>query len=151
MKKILLLTILLSGTALAQAPGKVQWTAEQGTGKDGVVVVSVAAQIEKGWHIYAQTQSPEGPTPLRVGIEPGAPYELAGAITGSKPLKHHDASFDLDTEFYTDAFVLKVPVKENSAAQQPVPITVRFQMCSDTTCMPPKTVHLVAGHNSPAA
>jgi hypothetical protein len=129
----------------------VQWSASAQPASNGVVVVNVAAQIEKGWHIYAQTQPAGGPIPLRIGIEAGAPYELAGVVNGTKPLKHHDASFDLDTEFFTDSFALKVPVKTNADVLQNVLITVRFQMCSDTTCMPPKTVHLAASLKSPAA
>jgi len=147
MKKLAtLLSLLPFATALAQTPGTVQWVASApaSAGRDGVIVVNVAAQIEKGWHVYAQTQSPHGPTPLRVALEAGAPYELVGAVTGTKPLMRHDPSFDLDTQFYTENFLLKVPVKAMTGAQPGVPLTVRFQMCSDTTCMPPKTVHLVA-------
>ncbi len=148
---ILVLSLLPAATALAQAPGSVQWSASvQPATKEGVLLVNVAAQIEKGWHVYAQTQPAGGPTPLRIAVEPGAPYEIAGAITGTAPTKHHDASFDLDTQFYIESFTLKVPVKANAGAPPAVPITVRFQMCSDTTCMPPKTVHLSAGQKSPA-
>jgi thiol:disulfide interchange protein DsbD len=77
-------------------------------------------------------------------MDQGAPYALSGAITGSKPTKHHDASFNLDTEYFTDAFLLNVPVKATANGSGEVPIAVRFQMCSDTICMPPRTVHLVA-------
>jgi DsbC/DsbD-like thiol-disulfide interchange protein len=147
MKKLVtLLSLLPFATALAQTPGTVQWVASTpaSAGRDGVIVVNVAAQIEKGWHVYAQTHSPGGPTPLRVALEAGAPYELAGAVTGTKPLMRHDPSFDLDTQFYTENLLLKVPVKATTGTQPAVPLTVRFQMCSETTCMPPKTVHLLA-------
>jgi DsbC/DsbD-like thiol-disulfide interchange protein len=145
-KLVLLLSLLPLMTAMAQTPGTVQWAASApaSASRDGVLLVNVSAQIEKGWHVYAQTQSPGGPTPLRVAIEAGAPYELAGAVTGTKPLMRHDPSFDLDTQFYTESFSLKVPVKARAGMQPGVPLTVRFQMCSETTCMPPRTVHLVA-------
>jgi DsbC/DsbD-like thiol-disulfide interchange protein len=154
MKKfVLLLSLLPVATVLAQTPGTVQWdaSAQPAPGRDGVVIANVTAKIEKGWHVYAQTQSPGGPIPLRVAIESGAPYELAGAITATKPLTHHDSSFDLDTQFYTESFFLKVPVKATAGAQPGIPLTVRFQMCSDTTCMPSKTVHLLATQKSPTA
>jgi len=147
MKKIvMLLSLLPTVAAMSQAPGTVQWaaTAQTSPGHDGVLTVNVTAQIEKGWHIYAQTQAPEGPIPLRIAVEAGAPYELAGAITGTTPIVHHDPSFDLDTQLYTNSFFLKVPVKATGAVQASVPLTVRFQMCSDTTCMPAKTIHLLA-------
>jgi DsbC/DsbD-like thiol-disulfide interchange protein len=147
MKKLLLLLALLPATtALSQAPGTVQWVAFAPTpaGHDGVLIVNIAATIEKGWHIYAQTQSPDGPMPLRIAIESGAPYELAGTVGGTKPFMRHDPSFNLDTQFYTESFFLSVPVKATAGIQSGVPLTVRFQMCSDTTCMPSRTVHLLA-------
>jgi len=153
MKKfVLLLSLLPTTIAIAQAPGTVQWDAstQPVPGHDGVVIANVTAKIEKGWHIYAQTQSSGGPIPLRVSIESGAPYELAGAITATKPLTRHDSSFDLDTQFYTESFFLKIPVKATAGAQPDVPLAVRFQMCSDTTCMPSRTVHLLATKKSPS-
>ena len=84
--------------------------------------------------------------PLVVRIEPNAPYQVAGKIDGTVPRKHHDPSFDLDTEFYTGSFMLRVTIKPlaQDAPVAAVPLAVRYQMCSDTTCLPPKTVHLVA-------
>jgi hypothetical protein len=153
MKK-LLLTLLFASTAFAaaQVPGTAKWEASvQPASAQGLLVVNVTAQIEKGWHIYALSQAPGGPTPLRIAVEPGAPYQVAGSIEGTVPQKHHDASFDLETQFYTDSFTLKVPVKGSSGSAAGVPLAVRFQMCSDTTCMPPKTVHLVASPASTTA
>jgi DsbC/DsbD-like thiol-disulfide interchange protein len=149
MMQLLLLTLLLGapGFGLAQAPGAAKWeTSLQPARLQGVLVVDVTAQIEKGWHIYALSQPPGGPTPLRIGVEPGAPYELAGSITGTAPMRHHDPSFDLETQFYSDSFTLKVPVKATSGSATKVPLAVRFQMCSETVCMPPRTVHLVTSN-----
>jgi len=131
--------------AVAQRPGTTQWSATaQQTNNTGEYVVALKGVVEKGWHVYSTTQPDGGPLPLVIRVDQGAPYALSGTITGSKPIKHHDASFNLDTEYFTDAFLLNVPVKATSNTAPEVPIAVRFQMCSDTTCMPPRTVHLVA-------
>ncbi len=83
--------------------------------------------------------------PLVIRIEPESPYGFVGQPQGTVPQKHHDASFDLDTEFYTDSLELKVLVRATkSEAGADVPLAVRFQMCSATTCLPPRTVHLLA-------
>jgi hypothetical protein len=133
--------------AQAQRPGTTQWTASRvdtAPYREGAPVrIALNARVEEGWHVYAMTQAPGGPTALSVKGEPDAPLELVGAIDGTKPLKHHDASFDLDTEFYTGSFRLELVARPKAAASS-VPLAVRYQMCSDTTCMPPKTVHLVA-------
>ncbi len=145
-----LLPVVLSIGAQAQLPGTTQWNAsllESSSQKQGAPMkVAIDAKVEEGWHVYAATQAPGGPTPLSIKLEPDAPYELTGTIHGTTPVKHHDASFNLDTEFYTGSFRLQVAVKPKAVVKD-VPIAVRYQMCSDTTCMPPKTVHLIARLN----
>ena len=108
-------------------------------------MVRLGAEIPKGWHVYGLTQEQGGPIPLVIRVEPGGSYEFVGQPQGTVPQKHHDASFDLDTEFYTDSLELKVLVRgTKSEAGADVPLAVRFQMCSDTTCLPPRTIHLLA-------
>lgn len=146
--RLMALALLMPSLALfsvqAQAPGSVKWTASATHGPDSEYVVSINADIQQGWHIYSATQPAGGPLPLVIKVEPSTPFELGGKIDGTKPTRHHDASFDLDTEFYTNTFSLKIPVKSTGASSGDVPISVRYQMCSDTICMPPKTIHLVA-------
>lgn len=134
--------------AYAQAPGTVQWSASAAHSGDGSLVVALKADVEKGWHIYAPTQPAGGPMPLVIRIEPGAPYELTGKIEGTAATKQHDASFNLDTEFYTGSFTLRLPVRTAEKGSGDIPLSVRYQMCSETTCMPPKTIHLVAKGNA---
>ncbi len=143
--RYLSLLLLTSLGASAQLPGTVQWNASAHPGtRAGEFVVTLHADVEKGWHVYATTQSPGGPIPLVVRVEQNAPFALSGSISGSTPIKHHDASFNLDTEYFTGTFSLNVPVKAASTGTTAIPLAVRFQMCSETTCMPPKTIHLQA-------
>lgn len=152
MKKVLAaLAVLLISTigATAQRPGSVQWSASvKPSAHAGEYVVALHADVESGWHVYSAKQAPGGPLPLVIRVEQGAPFSLDGAITGSNPIQHHDASFNLDTEYFTGTFLLNVPVKSTAQGPGDVPLAVRFQMCSDTTCMPPRTIHLVAKVNA---
>jgi DsbC/DsbD-like thiol-disulfide interchange protein len=144
--KRLLSILFFTGIAHAQHPGTVQWTLTQkpATHADERVL-TLHADIEKGWHIYGISQQAGGPMPLVLRVESSAPYQLDGSITGTAPEKHQDSSFNLTTEYFTDAFSLDIPVKQTAPSQDgTIPLAVRFQMCSDTTCMPPRTVHLVA-------
>ena len=141
-----LLPLLFVAIAQAQLPGTVHWSLSQTPGsKADERVLTLHGDVQKGWHVYGLTQGPGGPMPLVLKMEPGAPFQVSGAITGTVPEKHQDASFNLATEYFTGAFLLHVPVKQTGTVQDGgVPLAVRFQMCSDTTCMPPRTVHLVA-------
>lgn len=67
------------------------------------LLVRLDAEIPKGWHVYGITQLQGGTLPLVIRIEPGASYELTDKPRGTAPQRRHDASFDLDTELYTDS------------------------------------------------
>ena len=137
--------LLTSVTALAQRPGTTQWVASaKSASAPGEYIVTLHGVVENGWHVYSARQVDGGPLPLVIRVDQNAPYALSGALSGTQPTKHHDTSFNLDTEYFTDDFVVNVPVKATANETGEVPLAVRFQMCSDTTCMPPRTVHLVA-------
>jgi hypothetical protein len=107
--------------------------------------LDLSAEVEDGWHVYALTEPPGGPVALRVTLDENPVGRLIGVPTGTLPQIKHDRSFDLDTQFYTGAFVVHVPVSlkpEASAGRRWIPVNVRFQTCSDRECQPPKTIHL---------
>jgi hypothetical protein len=149
--------------AMAQTPApSVQWSASvKSLGADANnarATLVLSALIPEGWHVYALTQVPGGPTALRVTLEQGAAAQVAGAATGTTPETRHDPSFDLDTQFYTHAFSLNFPLKTQGPSQgappllgtPPLPVQVRFQLCSERECQPPKTIHLFAPIEAPA-
>jgi thiol:disulfide interchange protein len=143
---------------IAQGPIQpVQWkgSLESGSaatpGSKGVLEVS--ASIQEGWHVYGLTQPPGGPTSLRIALDENAIAQSAGAPSGSAPVKKHDPSFDLDTQVYLHSIILHLPfqVKADSpAGKQALPVSVRFQACSDQMCLPPRTVHLSVPIEVPA-
>jgi hypothetical protein len=136
----------LAAVGLGQQQPNVQWSVStQHAASVQSALVRFHAVIPQGWHIYGLEPLPGGPMPLVIRIEQGAPYEISGIPQGTIPQKHHDASFDLDTEYFTDSVELNFPVRAiNSEHNIDVPLSVRFQMCSDTTCLPPRTIHLIA-------
>jgi hypothetical protein len=145
--------LVISGAprAVAQSSApSVQWTAlakrDSSDTQAHRLFLEISAVVPEGWHVYALNQLPGGPTPLRIAIEQGVAANITGAASGTSPGKRHDPSFDLDTEFYSDAFTLRFPVESRrSLADSPaLPVSVRFQLCSDRECQPPKTVHLLA-------
>ncbi len=121
------------------------WKASAAVKQGGRATLELSAEVQDGWHVYALTQSPGGPTALRVTIDENAVAGLVGMPSGTTPEIKHDPSFDLDTQFYTHSFALLVPVSLNPRTQvgkQLIPVSVRFQTCSARECRPPKTIHL---------
>ncbi len=148
----LLFGACVSAVGVAQAPYQtVQWSASV-TSKTAVrhgteATLVLSAEVLDGWHVYALTQPPGGPTALRVALDENAIARAAGRPSGSTPEKKYDPSFDLETQFYAGSFTLYLPVrlKEHAAAGwQSIPVSVRFQTCNGRECQPPRTVHLSA-------
>jgi len=113
-------------------------------GHGGDATVEVSAQIQEGWHVYAPGQAPGGPTPLRVTLDNDHIATLAGPVSCTTPQKKHDPSFDLDTLFFVHSLHLHVPVHlvDSTPGARVIPVSVRFQICSERECQPPATVHL---------
>jgi DsbC/DsbD-like thiol-disulfide interchange protein len=141
---------VLAGGVVAQPLNPtVHWEASllesRALGPGSTAALAVSAQIESGWHVYALTQAPGGPTALQVTVDQNPVLESAGKPSGPAPETRHDPSFDLDTAYYAHEFALQIPVVVKQApglGRQWIPISVRFQSCSDRECRPPTTVHL---------
>ncbi len=136
---------------LAQAPSQtVQWNASlipRKIGKrDGNALLELSAEVSEGWHVYALTQRPGGPTALKVTLDDQRVARFTGPPpTGTAPEKRHDPSFDLETEFYSHSIALRFPIqiqRSPDTDRQQIPVSVRFQTCSDRECQPPRTVHI---------
>ena len=150
----LFLTSVLCGLSLAQSPERaaepeqtVQWTAAltrlSAAGRDDEASLELSAQVLEGWHVYAPTQAPGGPTALRVTIDQNDFARIAGALTGTKPRRRHDPSFDLETQIYTHSFAVHVPLRlldAQGTERSEIQVSVHYQSCSDQECLPPRTV-----------
>ena len=121
------------------------WTSKAPVKRGEPATLELSGHVQEGWHVYALTQSPGGPTALRVSLDENPVARLSGPPTGSRPERKHDRSFNLDTQFYTHSFAVRLPVYlkgEADTGRQLIPVSVRFQTCSDRECRPPKTVQL---------
>ncbi len=152
-----LIAIGLAKACGAQVPVPVvQWSATVVAPTAGPpgreAALRVSGEILNGWHVYALSQAPGGPTALRVNLDDNDVAELAGAPSGPTPHNRHDRSFGLETQFYTHSFTVVVPLrlKQGASGKRNIPVSIRFQTCSDRECQPPTTTHLsVAMETSP--
>ena len=138
------------GLADADSPDEVvRWTASvtsTATITAGSnATLDLSGELEEGWHVYALEQHSGGPTPLRITLDANAIATAAGPTSGTVPDKVHDAHFGFDTQLYTHPFVVHLPVRVDpnlATGKQLIPVSVRFQACSDRECLLPRTVHL---------
>jgi len=150
--RIIFFVLLFSVAAVAQNPAKWNLTSDA---KDtdlkagDLFKATLNAEIESGWHLYALEQPEGGPIATTIKITEGQTFELAGKIESPKPIVKQDPLFTgtdgkpLQTKFFTDSVTFTVPLKTTAETEaHGLSLDVRFQLCNDTFCMPPKTVRV---------
>jgi len=105
----------------------------------------INVRIDGGWNMYSITQGGGGPIPTRISLGEG-PFTI-GAVSGPKPKVKMDPNFGINTESYSNSASFTVPFTVNTDAPvgaATLNVRVRYQVCNDTVCLPPKTVPLTA-------
>ncbi len=148
--KSFIVLIFLTNAVLAQDPTK--WTLKldkSGDGAAGTTVNgSLNAAIEPGWHLYALDQPDGGPVKTTIKVAPESPFELTKDVEAGEPQIKPDPNFivddkPLETKFYVDKAEFKIAAKATKATIfDKLALDVRFQLCNDTFCLPPKTVRV---------
>lgn len=137
-----------------QPPQTVQWhatvRAQAGLQPGQHASIELTGQILQGWHVYGLEQHRDGPTELRFAVEDNPIVQAEGAPHGSPPVRRMDPGFGFEIQYYTDSLELTLPIQVKpraGAGKQQVPVSVRFQSCSERTCLPPATIHLLVDVN----
>jgi thiol:disulfide interchange protein DsbD len=142
--KIFFLFLVLPVFALAQNPSK--WSLESGAKGRALKAgenfkAALKAEIEDGWHLYALEQPDGGPIPTTVKTAENIPFKIEGKVTSPEPITKFDPNFNIDTKFFAKQAQFDLPLQATAAAvADDLAINVRFQLCNDTFCLPPKTV-----------
>lgn len=105
----------------------------------------ITAGIEGGWYMYSISQGPGGPIQTRISLAEG-PFKLVG-VSGPKPKVKMDPNFGINTESYAGSavFYVRFTVAPGTPeGPQTLNASVRYQVCNDTVCLPPKTVKLAS-------
>ena len=147
--RILFTSLFLSTAVFAQNPSK--WSLSSAA-KDQIlksgdtIKADLKAELEEGWHLYALEQPPGGPVATTIKVTDGKPFEIAGKIESPKPIEKQDTLFPdannkpLQTRYFLTSVTFAVPLKATSeTAAADLSLDVRYQLCNDTFCMPPKT------------
>ena len=147
--KIVFTVILFSSAGFAQNPAK--WSLSSDS-KDktlksaDIIKAELKAAIESGWHLYALEQPEGGPVATTIKITEGKTFEISGEIASPKPTEKTDPLFTgldgkpLQTKFFTSGVTFSVPLKATADIRtDELALDVRFQLCNDTSCLPPKS------------
>lgn len=142
MKKLLLLVLFVPSVLVlsAQINNPVQWDFSSKKLGDKRYEIRLTATIGSKWHLYAQNAG-EGPEPTTLQFSPNPLVVLDGKAAESGKLEQSlDPNFNSVLRYYSDkvSFVQKVKLKSSAATV--VKGTVRYMVCNDRQCLPPRDV-----------
>jgi thiol:disulfide interchange protein DsbD len=143
----ILSSLLLIGLLPAVAAAKedpVQWTLGAAPGGGGKVApgakayLELKATIQPGWHLYSPTTPPGGPIITKIEVAE-SPAVASYTVYRPEPMRKLDPNFQIQTETYTGTanFLLELATSKSASGDTNVAATVRYQVCSDTQCLPP--------------
>lgn len=107
--------------------------------------VRLVGAITSGWHLYGMAETVGGPIPTRITLGPSPLFTFGGAIDAAPPHRVFDANFDMRVELYSETASFRLPVRVSADAPigtQTLTVSVRYQSCSDTLCLPPRTTQV---------
>jgi thiol:disulfide interchange protein len=138
-------TLLILGVAAAaQDPVKLSLKVPSRVVKAGdKFTAELNVKISTGWHIYSMTQPRGGPFATRITLESDQIFTSDGPVSGPKPQTTFDPTFEINTETHEGNIQFIVPIlvsREAVSETRDLIINVRYQVCNETSCMPPKTI-----------
>jgi len=147
--KVLVAVIALTAASFAQEAA--HWSlSSEAAGKPAnrgeSISVELKAAIDEGWHLYALDQPAGGPIPTTIKIADGSPFVISGDISTPKPSIRADQNFivdgrPLETKFFEHEAIFSFKAQANDdTSSDGLAVIVRFQLCNDTFCLPPRTL-----------
>ena len=142
MRAFLLGLFVLLAT-LARAAGEIEWRIASATPS----LAKVEAKLAPGWHLYSIVPGKPGPTPTKFSAIGGT----VGKVTEPPPVRKLDKNFGFEVGFFENDATFDVPLTE-VADLKTAKLAVRYQLCNDRLCLPPKTIELpLSGDATPVA
>ncbi|RYY98648.1 MAG: hypothetical protein EOO11_07405 [Chitinophagaceae bacterium] len=143
MKKIFFTLSFLAALAVgASAQNPVSWSFSSKKLDAKTYEVHLTANIQGGWHLYAQKQPEDAiaqPTTFAFNKSPLLNFE--GKVKESGKLeKYTDKVLNVSANQYSNRVDFVQVVKLKAKAKTAVTGTLEFQTCNDEKCLPPKSV-----------
>jgi thiol:disulfide interchange protein DsbD len=140
------LLVVLALPALAGADGDPVSARLRADATQAVAEVTIAP----GWHINAHEPRDAFLIPTTLDVSPPE-GQTAGAVTWPPPVERTLAFSPGKPLLLYEGTIKLTALLGGRGGASPVRARLRFQACDDTTCLPPRTLELVAQHEPGAA
>lgn len=131
--------IIMSETAVHESEDPIVWTLKSSREGDAIDL-RFTADLEKGWTIYSQYTSDEGPVPTSFQLEENAPHNLPEKAKEEGKMKEGmDPFFGVEVKKFVESPVVFLQeVKLNG--EKPIKGYLEYMICNDKMCLPPTPV-----------
>ena len=136
-----LLFLLLTTGVWAGTPLPIHFTASVSPSPahvGEVVIVTVKATVDVGWHVYSVVPAANGPAATEITSLPGG--TAAGSTTEDAPIQKFDPNFQTQVAYHEGAATFQRQFRLMGPAGKSV--TLHYQTCNDHICLPPTDVTL---------
>jgi hypothetical protein len=143
MKKVIVMVVTLFAISIlrAQVQDPVKWNYSATKKSDKEYIVTIDATLPGAWHIYSINTPADGPVPTSISFKKNPLITLDGTVKENGKLKsEHDEIFGVDVKYYADKVDFVQNVKLKSAVKTNVTGTIKYMVCNDKMCLPPKTI-----------
>jgi hypothetical protein len=139
LKKIVfpVLAFLITVHSFAQDP--IRWNFSSKPLGNNRYELHLTASVQSPWHIYSQSTPAGGPLPVTISFKSNPVVTMEGTVMESgKMITKKEKVFGVDVRYYTEHvdFVQTVKTKVKTHVSG----NIKFMLCSDRECLPPKTV-----------
>ena len=141
-----------SNTANGGAPEQetVRWTAIASPTRvaaRGMFQVRLQAEIAAGYHLYAVSQAPGGPTATSITLPAGQPFTLRRPhiLSWPTPVKVFAPEFGMEIEYHVGKVIFDFAVlaaADAAPGAHEVIVEIHYQLCDEHTCLVPETKQL---------
>lgn len=139
----LIAILLLPAQSFSQILDPVDWSTDIKKLGDGKVELIIHAEIDEGWHLYAQyLERNDGPIATEFTFEKSPNYKLLGKTAEPTPKTEYDPNFAMDLNYFANQVTFKQKVQVLKEVDFTIKGEVYFMVCDAEKCLPPEYIDL---------
>jgi len=133
--------VIIASGLHAQVQDPVKWNYSAAKKSDKEYSVTISATLSPAWHIYSIHTPANGPVPTSISFSKNPLVLMDGHVKENGKLKtEHDEIFGVDVKYFADKVEFVQSVKLKSAVKTNVSGNIKYMVCNDKLCLPPKTI-----------
>ena len=124
-----------------QQPQTIKLSVSAGSINSSLFSLDVKAVVDPQYHIYGIEQL-DGPVPTSVMLQLPANIKINGSLISPSGKKHFDEGFGIDVTWHSGTVVFEQPLEITGPLNPTdvIGVELRYQACTESYCLPPKTV-----------